>query len=122
MSKEPTLANGKICYIVIPADDIDVSSKFYNSVFGWNIRTRSDGSIAFDDGAGEVSGTWALGKEPLGNDSITIYIMVVDIINAMRLVEEKGGEITQPLGMDAPEKTAKFRDPAGNIFGLYQNP
>lgn len=122
MAKEPTLANGKICYIVIPADDIDVSSQFYKTVFGWNVRTRSDGSIAFDDGAGEVSGTWVLGKEPLGNDSITIYIMVDDIENAMKLVEQNGGEITQPLGMDAPEKTAKFRDPAGNIFGLYQNP
>jgi len=33
-----------------------------------------------------------------------------------------GGEIVQPLGVDAPEITARFRDPAGNVFGLYQQP
>jgi predicted enzyme related to lactoylglutathione lyase len=122
MGKEPTYANGKICYIMIPADDINVSSQFYKSAFGWNIRTRSDGRIAFDDGAGEVSGTWITGKQPLGNDTVTIYIMVDNIEQAIKSVTENGGEITQPLGMDAPEKTAKFRDPAGNIFGLYENP
>ena len=33
-----------------------------------------------------------------------------------------GGELVQPIGADAPEITARFRDPAGNIFGLYQQP
>ena len=51
----PTLANGKICYIEIPADDINRSSAFYRDVFGWQIRERSDGEIAFDDTGGEVS-------------------------------------------------------------------
>ena len=32
------------------------------------------------------------------------------------------GEIVQPIGGDAPEITARFRDPAGNIIGLYQQP
>jgi len=42
---EPTLGNGKICYIEIPAVDIERSVAFYQEVFGWNIRTRGDGSI-----------------------------------------------------------------------------
>jgi predicted enzyme related to lactoylglutathione lyase len=33
-----------------------------------------------------------------------------------------GGEIVRPLGADAPEITARFRDPAGNVLGLYQEP
>jgi uncharacterized protein len=53
----PTFANGKICYIEIPATDIARSSDFYHRSVGWNIRKRGDGSIAFDDGVGEVSGT-----------------------------------------------------------------
>jgi hypothetical protein len=28
----------------------------------------------------------------------------------------------QPIGGDAPEITARFRDPAGNVLGLYQEP
>jgi hypothetical protein len=34
----------------------------------------------------------------------------------------KGGKIEQPICMDAPEVTARFSDPAGNTFGLYQEP
>jgi len=58
----PTFGNGKICYIEIPATDIARSSEFYGQVFGWSIRQRGDGSVAFDDGVGEVSGTWVLGR------------------------------------------------------------
>jgi uncharacterized protein len=28
----------------------------------------------------------------------------------------------QPIGADAPEITARFSDPAGNVLGLYQQP
>jgi uncharacterized protein len=31
-----------------------------------------------------------------------------------------GGDIVQRIGVDAPEITARFRDPAGNVVGLYQ--
>ena len=53
----PTLANGKICYIEMPASDIARSAEFYKRVFGWKIRKRGDGHIAFDDTTGQVSGT-----------------------------------------------------------------
>ncbi len=33
-----------------------------------------------------------------------------------------GGEIEQGIGAHLPEITAQFRDPAGNVFGLYQEP
>jgi hypothetical protein len=33
-----------------------------------------------------------------------------------------GGELVQPIGADAPEITARFRDPGGNVIGLYQEP
>jgi hypothetical protein len=63
-SMPPTFANGKICYIEMPATDIARSSDFFKRVFGWNIRKRGDGSTAFDDSTGEVSGTWVLGRPP----------------------------------------------------------
>jgi hypothetical protein len=31
-----------------------------------------------------------------------------------------GGKIVQPIGPDAPEITARFCDPAGNVLRLYQ--
>ena len=62
----PTLANGKICYIEIPALDIERSAAFYGAVFGWNIRKRTDGTMSFDDGVGEVSGSWVTGRPARG--------------------------------------------------------
>jgi predicted enzyme related to lactoylglutathione lyase len=118
----PTIANGKICYIEMPATDIARSADFYKGVFGWNIRKRGDGSTAFDDTTGEVSGTWVLGRPPAATPGLLIYIMVDSVATTVDAVVAHGGEIVQPIGADAPEITARFRDPGGNVIGLYQQP
>jgi len=33
-------------------------------VFGWETRKRGDGATAFDDGIGQVSGSWVTGRKP----------------------------------------------------------
>jgi len=118
----PTFANGKICYIEMPATDIARSADFYQKVFGWNIRKRGDGSTSFDDAVNEVSGTWVRGRPPSGTPGLLIYIMVDSVAATVDAVVANGGEIVQPIGADAPEITARFRDPGGNIIGLYQHP
>jgi uncharacterized protein len=118
----PTYGNGKICYIEIPATDIARSAEFYAKVFGWKIRQRGDGATAFDDGVGEVSGAWVLGRPPAAAPGLLIYVMVDSVAATVESVVANGGEIVQPIGADAPEITARFRDPAGNVIGLYQQP
>jgi predicted enzyme related to lactoylglutathione lyase len=120
--QQPTLGNGKVCYIQIPAADISQSAAFYTAVFGWKVRKRDDGSLAFDDGVGQVSGTWVTGRKPASEPGLLVYIMVDSITAAVEAVVAHGGKIVQPIGMDAPELTARFTDPAGNVFGLYQQP
>jgi predicted enzyme related to lactoylglutathione lyase len=117
----PTMGNGKICYIEMPATDVARSSEFYEKVFGWKIRKRGDGAIAFDDGVGQVSGTWITGRAP-ATPGLLIYIMVDSITATIDAVTANGCEIVQAVGADAPEITARFRDPGGNIIGLYQQP
>ncbi|MGB7846357.1 MAG: VOC family protein [Candidatus Acidiferrum sp.] len=118
----PTLTNGKICYIEVPSTDIARSAEFYKKVFGWNIRTRGDGHLAFDDITGQVSGTWVVGRPASGNPGLLIYIMVDSVVATLEAIVANGGVIVQPIGMDAPEITARFRDPGGNVIGLYQEP
>src|ERR1700683_3203806 len=118
----PTIGNGKICYIEIPATDIARSADFYRQVFGWRTRQRGDGSTAFDDGVGEASGTWVLGRAPATEPGLLIYVMVDSVAATLDAVVANGGEIVQPIGVDAPEITARFGDPAGNVIGLYQEP
>jgi uncharacterized protein len=118
----PTLANGKICYIEIPAIDVRRSADFYERVFGWRIRQRGDGSTAFDDTTGEVSGTWVVGRPASSQPGLLISIMVDSVAATIDAVIAHGGELVQPIGADAPEITARFRDPAGNVISLYQEP
>jgi uncharacterized protein len=117
---EPTLGHGKICYVELPAVDVGVSADFYEAVFGWERRTRGDGSLAFDDGVGQVSGTWVTGRAPSTDVGMLLYVMVDDAEAAVAAVRAAGGEIVQEIGGDHPEITARFRDPAGNVLGLFQ--
>jgi uncharacterized protein len=121
-SNHPTITNGKICYIEIPAIDVLLSASFYKKIFGWQIRERSDGHIAFDDTVNGVSGTWVIGRSPTTETGLLIYIMVDSVTSTVKAIIAQGGKIVQPVGVDAPEITARFSDPAGNIFGLYQEP
>jgi uncharacterized protein len=121
-NQQPTLSNGKVCYIEMPAIDIDASATFYKEVFGWQVRKRGDGKLAFDDTVGQVSGTWVLGRKAAENPGLLIYIMVDSAAATIDSITANGGKIVQPIGGDAPEITARFSDPAGNILGLYQEP
>lgn len=91
-------------------------------VFGWSIRKRGDGSTAFDDTVGQVSGTWVLGRPPGAQPGLLFYVMVDSVAATLETIVANGGEIVQPIGADAPEITARFRDPGGNVIGLYQHP
>jgi predicted enzyme related to lactoylglutathione lyase len=118
----PTLANGKICYLELPASDVQRSAEFYSKVFGWKMRKRGDGNTAFDDNANEVSGAFTTGRPPASTPGLLVYVMVDSVAATLEKIVAQGGEIVQPIGADAPEITARFRDPGGNVIGLYQEP
>ena len=119
---QPAYADGKICYVEVPCFDAGASSAFYNAVFGWEMRTRGDGEIAFNDTVNQVSGAFVPGRSPGKNTGLLIYIMVDDIHATIDALLANGGQLLQPIGLDAPEITARFSDPAGNVWGLYQQP
>lgn len=116
----PTFGNGKICYIELPSKDVQESAGFYSTVFGWHVRTRDDGSVAFDDVVNEVSGTWRTDRKPVTELGLLVHIMVDDIEATIKAITGNGGAIVQPVGAEAPEITARFTDPSGNILGLFQ--
>src|SRR5258708_1393491 len=117
----PTHDNGKICYIEIPAFEVARSSEFYAKFFGCHLPNRVDACIAFDYRSGQVSGTWVLGRKASADVGMLTCIMVMDAAATVKAITAAGGEIVQPLGADAPEITARFRDPAGNVLGIYQD-
>ena len=118
----PTYAHGKICYLEIPTTDIARSVAFYQSIFGWLVRKRGDGATAFDDGVGQVSGSWVTGRPPSTTPGLLIYVMVDNAEATVAAIAARGGRIVQPIGGDASEITARFADLDGNVLGVYQEP
>lgn len=120
-SGAPRYRTGKLCYIEIPAADVRASAEFYQRAFGWKIRRRGDGAVAFDDTVGEVSGTFVTGR-PAGEPGFVIYVMVARADAALDAVRAAGGEIVRPVDPGASEVFGWIRDPAGNVLGVYQQP
>ena len=83
----PTSRHGKVCYLQIPADDADASARFYAEVFGWSLRRHGDGTQAFDDTIGEVSGMFVPGRKPwAGQPGLIVDIMVDDAEQAVAAI------------------------------------
>src|SRR5262245_50829336 len=118
----PSRLNGKICYVEIPATDIARSSAFYAAVFGWKLRKRRNGTTAFDDATGQVSGTWVLGRPPSGAPSVSHTTETSVVAPRIAPVPANGAASAHPIGVDAPEIPARFCAPGGNVIGLYHPP
>ena len=119
-STSPNYRTGKICYIEIPAINVSASAQFYQRVFGWHIRQHDDGSTAFDDTTSEVSGMWVTGRPPASDPGLVVSIMVASAATTIEAIIAAGGEIVRTVNPDEREIYAHFRDPAGNILGIYQ--
>ena len=115
-----TYGHGKIVYLEIPTADVARSSNFYKAVFGWPIKRREDGATAFDDGVGEVSGTWVTGRPTSPEPGLLIYIMVQNIGETLQAVVQNGGRIIQPMGEEMEMLIGRFADPDGNVLGLAE--
>jgi uncharacterized protein len=114
------MADGKIRYLQIPAADLDASAGFYETVFGWGTRTNTHGERAFDDASGQVSGTWVLGRSPTSEPGVLVWVMVENVEVTLDKVTKAGGEVVSPITPQGEgEAIATFRDPAGNVLGIF---
>jgi uncharacterized protein len=117
------MPHGKICYLEIPANTAQASADFYSKIFGWTVKKRGDGELAFDD-TGGVSGTWVKESDRTPDERTRTYIMVDDINKTLKQIASGGGRVLTARtviagGMGA---FAVFADPVGNEFGLYEEP
>jgi len=97
--------------------------RFYSEIFGWKVRERGDGNLAFDD-TGGVSGTWVKESDRTPDERTRTYIMVDSIATSLDQIEKSGGKTLTPrTDIDRDMGAfAVFTDPVGNGFGLYEEP
>ena len=112
---------GEVRYLQIPAVDVEASARFYEQTLGWAKRVRADGSVAFDDTSGHVSGEWLPGRQAVGDAGVLVHVRVEDVAASLALIVEAGGEVVVPRTPQGEDIAyATFRDPAGNVLGIFQ--
>src|SRR5262245_49254552 len=88
--EDRSMPHGKICYLEIPASKAEDAAEFYSKIFGWSVRQRGDGNLAFDD-AGSVSGTWVKEEDHTPDERTRVYIMVDSITASLNEIQAAGG-------------------------------
>jgi uncharacterized protein len=112
--------HGGLSYLEIPALDPRRSSIFYEKVLGWNLRERETDDPRFDDPTGYLIGRWVVGRAVSREPGLLPYIYVDRIDDAVDRVVANGGEVVKPPYAEGNLRVATFRDPAGNVIGLWQ--
>jgi uncharacterized protein len=111
---------GGISYLQIPAVDARQSAAFYESVFGWSIRGRDTSHVSFGDATGDVIGAWIVDRAISREPGILPYIYVSGIDATLAKVTAHGGEVVTAPYPEGDLWVATFRDPAGNVLGVWQ--
>jgi uncharacterized protein len=123
------LSPGDWCHIEFLTEDADRSKRFYLEVFpNWrfedipgadyvNVQTSEDGIEGGIGGLAEATGT-----APPATTGLYAYLLAPDMDATLAAIERAGGQIVIPktdvMGMG---EFAHFRDPDGNLIGLWRD-
>jgi len=124
----------KVVHFEIPAEDLDRAKNFYGSVFGWQLNTMPmgdgeytivmttpvDQQTQLPTEPGAINGGMMQRDERMPAPVLTIDVDGID--DALEEIESKGGTTVTPRtaipGMGA---FAYFKDPEGNVTGLWES-
>ena len=110
---------GGLSYLRIPATDPQQSAAFYAAVFGWSVRADRE-DPAFEDGTGHVIGHFVADLTPAGDAGVRPYVFVDRVDDTLDAVIAHGGEVVTAPYPEGDLRVATFRDPAGNVVGVWQ--
>jgi len=122
---------GGVVHFEIPADDQKRARKFYQEALGWRVEPvpGMDYSMVITtdmDDDGQPAAAGAINGGMMAREGqITAPVITVDVpdINAtLKSVEQLGGSVVMPKNeIPGMGFTAYFKDPEGNVMGLWEN-
>ena len=112
--------HGRLSYIQIPALDVRASAAFYEKVFDWKLRGGGDNHFSFTDATGDMIGAWVTGRAISSEPGVLPYIYVHGVDATLERVVASGGALVKPPYPEGDLWVATFRDPAGNVIGVWQ--
>ena len=107
--------NNHIDYIELAAEDLPAIKAFYSAAFGWTFQDWGPDYASFE-GAGRDGGIRG-GETPIPGSTLVI-LYADDLAATEKRVVAAGGEITERHEFPGG-KRFHFRDPAGNVLGVW---
>jgi predicted enzyme related to lactoylglutathione lyase len=99
------------------------TQRFYCDLFGWTVdETGFPGYRLVDTGAGGDAIGGGLGSSSEGHGWGTVYAHVPNVEETLARAEALGGSrVYGPNAVDGHMQTGALRDPASNVFGVYEH-
>jgi uncharacterized protein len=115
VTRPPSVGDGAaVDWFEVLGSDAGRSQAFYRELFGWDVPDGAYGQVTAGIGGGIGAGgeaRWA-----------TVYASVADVEATLARAEALGGSrVYGPKPVDDHTETGAFRDPAGNLFGVYRH-
>ncbi|MBL8570813.1 MAG: hypothetical protein JNK84_17210 [Phreatobacter sp.] len=98
----------------ISGPDLASLTKFYEALFGWDIASRGPGYSQISTPS--LAGGIVEAEQP----SLTIGVVVTDLVESLLRAESEGGSVAMPATDNGWVKKGQIRDPAGNLLTLIQ--
>lgn len=117
----PTAGTGAaVDWFEVLGTDAGRSQRFYAEIFGW--KTAATGAAYQMVDTGTTRGIrGGIGAAELASWA-TVYASVADVAAVLTRSQELGGSREYgPVAVDDHMQTGALRDPAGNLFGIYNH-
>ena len=111
-------AGEPVDWFEVLGSDAGRTQRFYGELFGWTVGGGDASYGMADTGAGQgIQGGLGASEQ---SRWATIYASVPDLEQTLAKAESLGGSrVYGPMAVADDMQTGAFRDPAGNVFGVY---
>jgi len=114
-------ATERIDYVEFPSRDLDVTKRFFTTVFGWSFTDYGPEYAAFADQA--IRGGFYLSDKVASSEAggalIVFYSPQLEQTQAR--IEQAGGDIVKPIFSFPGGRRFHFADPNGNEYAVWSD-
>ncbi|HET7734504.1 MAG TPA: VOC family protein [Nocardioidaceae bacterium] len=109
-----------VIHFEISGPDGDRLTSFYRDLFGWSISGAGPGYWLIQQADGGIGGGVMQGGGEIP-PYVTVYVSTDDLDASLKRAVELGGEVVvKETSIPGMGSFAMFRDPAGNVIGLFK--
>ena len=96
------------------------SAAFYENVFGFHVAQGSADRVSFEDAPRELIGAFTRQRTVSPGAGVMPWLYVTSVTQSLELIGQHGGRVGMLPSPEGDTLLATFRDPAGNLIGVWQ--